>query len=199
MSVKGAIHSIETFGSVDGPGVRFVIFLKGCAMRCQYCHNPDTWKCGEPDTDSEALDTAGNPFTGEGDFFDKFQELMNVTDLILLDLKVYDEKKHRALTGKSNRNILDLAKYLSDIGKPVWIRHVLVPGINDSDEDLQKLDTFLQTLHNVARVEILPYHTLGAYKWEELGYTYALKDVLPPDKALVKHANELLHTAQYDS
>lgn len=246
MSVKGAIHSIETFGSVDGPGVRFVIFLKGCAMRCQYCHNPDTWKCEEPDTDSEALlkramryrsywgknggitvsggepllqidflldlfqkakkenihtvlDTAGNPFTGEGDFFDKFQELMNVTDLILLDLKVYDEKKHRALTGKSNRNILDLAKYLSDIGKPVWIRHVLVPGINDSDEDLQKLDTFLQTLHNVARVEILPYHTLGAYKWEELGYTYALKDVLPPDKALVKHANELLHTAQYDS
>ena len=102
---------------------------------------------------------------------------MNVTDLILLDLKVYDEKKHRALTGKSNRNILDLAKYLSDIGKPVWIRHVLVPGINDSDEDLQKLDTFLQTLHNVARVEILPYHTLGAYKWEELGYTYAIKDV----------------------
>lgn len=245
MSVKGAIHSIETFGSVDGPGVRFVIFLKGCALRCQYCHNPDTWTCGEADTDSEALlkkalryrsywrknggitlsggepllqidfvldlfqrakkekvhtviDTAGNPFTREGDFFVKFQQLMEVTDLILLDLKVFDEEKHLALTGKSNRNILDLARYLSDIGMPVWIRHVLVPGINDSDEDLKKLDTFLQTLHNIQRVEILPYHTLGAYKWKELGYTYTLNEVQPPAQELVEHAKELLHTAQYE-
>ena len=204
MSVKGAIHSIETFGSVDGPGVRFVIFLKGCAMRCQYCHNPDTWKCWEPDTDSEALLKRAmryRSYWGKngGITVSGGEPLLQIDFLLDLFQKAKKENIHTVLTGKSNRNILDLAKYLSDIGKPVWIRHVLVPGINDSDEDLQKLDTFLQTLHNVARVEILPYHTLGAYKWEELGYTYALKDVLPPDKALVKHANELLHTAQYDS
>ena len=206
MSVKGAIHSIETFGSVDGPGVRFVIFLKGCAMRCQYCHNPDTWKCGEPDTDSEALLKRAmryRSYWGKngGITVSGGEPLLQIDFLLDLFQKAKKENIHTVLdtTGKSNRNILDLAKYLSDIGKPVWIRHVLVPGINDSDEDLQKLDTFLQTLHNVARVEILPYHTLGAYKWEELGYTYAIKDVLPPDKALVKHANELLHTAQYDS
>lgn len=244
MSVKGAVHSIETFGSVDGPGVRFVIFLKGCALRCQYCHNPDTWKCGEPDTDSEQLlkkalryrsywgknggitvsggepllqidflldlfqqakkegihtviDTAGNPFTTEGIFFEKFQKLMEVSDLLLLDLKVLDEQKHIALTGKSNQNILDMARYLSKINKPVWIRHVLVPGINDSDEDLKQLDAFIQTLHNVKRVEILPYHSLGAYKWKELGYSYALHDVQPPKKELIAHANALLHTADY--
>lgn len=244
MSVKGAIHSIETFGSVDGPGVRFVIFVKGCAMRCQYCHNPDTWKYGEADTDSETLlkkalryrsywgkdggitvsggepllqmdflldlfqrakqehihtviDTAGNPFTMEEHFFVKFQQLMDVTDLLLLDLKVYDEEKHRALCGHSNRNILAMARYLSDIKKPVWIRHVLVPGINDSEEDLLQLDHFLQTLHNVERVEILPYHSMGAYKWKELGIPYALEDVLPPSEESITRANALLHTSAY--
>lgn len=246
MSVKGSIHSFETFGSVDGPGVRFVIFLKGCAMRCQYCHNPDTWKMGEAKATSEeilqkalryrsywgkdggitvsggepllqldflldlftkakqkgihtVLDTSGNPFTREEPFFSKFQQLMQVTDLLLLDIKVFDAQKHLSLTKQPNANILDMARYLSDIQKPVWIRHVLVPQINDTPQDLDALDQFLQSLQNVQRVEILPYHTLGVYKWKELGYTYDLEGIQPPDPASIEEAKKRLHTTSYPS
>ncbi|MGC4019807.1 MAG: pyruvate formate-lyase-activating protein [Muricomes sp.] len=240
----GYVHSLETFGSVDGPGVRYVIFMSGCAMRCQFCHNPDTWnmKSGTPYTAGQlldkakryrsywgndggitvsggepllqidflielfrkakaegihtVLDTSGNPFTRETPFFEKFQELLKYTDLILLDIKHIDEQQHKELTGRINSNILDLARYLSEAGQPVWIRHVLVPGLSDKDEYLKKLDNFLQGLHNVEKVEILPYHTMGAYKWEELGLEYPLKGVEPPSKERVENARRLLHAVE---
>lgn len=239
------IHSIETFGSVDGPGVRFVVFLNGCHMRCKFCHNPDTWDIngGEERTSDElltqalkyktywksgggitvsggepliqidflneffkkakakgvhvTLDTSGNPFTREEPFFSKFKELMNVTDLVILDIKEIDESKHKKLTGWSNLNILDMAKYLSEINKPVWIRHVLVPGGSDNDEELIRLNEFIKTLSNVDRVEVIPYHDLGIFKWEKLGIAYPLINVKPPTKERIENAKKLLYTSEY--
>ena len=234
------IHSIESFGSVDGPGIRFVIFLKGCAMRCQYCHNPDTWdraggnlrsvdevlaqalryrsywgeKGGITVSGGEALlqirsltelfrkakalgintclDTSAQPFSRETTNISAFEELMNYTDLILLDIKHIDSNAHKHLTGWKNENILDCARYLSDIKKPVWIRHVLVPGINDDDDSLHKLRKFLDSLGNIERVEVLPYHDLGVYKWEQLGLPYTLSEVKPPTEENLLHARKIL-------
>mgnify|MGYP002930370052 FL=1 len=242
---KGYIHSLESFGSVDGPGVRYLIFTTGCAMRCQFCHNPDTWDMnsgtlytadelidkawkyrtywgskggitvsgGEPLLQIDfllelfqkakergintTLDTCGNPFTREEPFFSKFQELMKVTDLVMLDIKHIDDEQHKILTGQTNKNILDMARYLSDTGKPVWIRHVLVPERSDKDEYLHRLHDFIETLDNVEKVEVLPYHTLGVYKWKELGIPYQLEGIDPPSKERVENANRILETAKY--
>jgi len=133
------------------------------------------------------IDTSGAPFTREEPFFSKFEELMKYTDLLLLDIKHIDDEQHKILTGHTNQNILDLARYLSDINKPVWIRH---------DEYLKKLDAFIQTLSNVEKVEVLPYHTLGEYKWKELGMEYPLEGIEPPTEERIRNANELLHTGK---
>lgn len=246
--ILGRIHSTESFGAADGPGVRFIIFVQGCRMRCRYCHNPDTWSLegdsttvemspeealnkalryksywkngggitvsgGEPllqidfllelfklakaEGVSTCIDTAGNPFTREEPFFSKFQELMKYTDLLLLDLKEIDPARHKDITAFDNSNILDMAKYLSDIGKPVWIRHVLVPGLSDFDEDLTKLREFIDTLKNVEKVEVLPYHTLGKFKWENLGIKYSLEDTNPPTAERVDNAQKILGAGKY--
>ena len=237
----GHIHSTESFGAADGPGVRFIVSMQGCHMRCRYCHNPDTWKMdgGDEVTADEILkralrfkpywgkdggitisggepllqidfvielfkkakelgintciDTAGNPFTKEEPFFSKFEELMKYTDLLLLDLKEINPTRHKDLTGFDNSNIIEMAKYLSEINKPVWIRHVLVPEHSDFDEDLDALGDFIDTLSNVDRVEILPYHTLGKFKWENLGIPYTLESISPPSAERIENAKQRIH------
>ena len=143
------------------------------------------------------LDTAGNPFTREEPFFSRFQELMELTDLFLLDIKIMDGEKHRFLTGHGNENILDMARFLSDRGKDVWLRHVLVPGLTDGEEDLRALAEFAASLKNVKRFEVLPYHTLGLFKWEKLGILYTLKEVPVPAKEEVDRACRILRTEEY--
>jgi len=238
--VLGNIHSTESFGSVDGPGIRFIIFLKGCHMRCRYCHNPDTWDsanndlCSADDLLDQAeryrpywgstggitvsggeallqidflldlfrkakargintcLDTSAQPFTRKEPFFSKFRELMSLTDLVLLDIKHIDPVAHKALTQWDNTNILDCAHVLSGMGVPVWIRHVLVPGVIDDDDSLRRLRSFIDTLTNVQKVEVLPYHTLGVYKWEQLGLNYTLNGIEPPTAECLANARHIL-------
>ncbi len=243
--MEGYIHSTESFGSVDGPGVRFIIFFAGCSMRCKFCHNPDTWDMmkgvkmtsdellekalryrpywkdvggitvsgGEPLLQLDFLlelftkakekgintciDTAGIPFTREAAWFEKFSTFMSVTDLLLVDVKHIDEDAHVALTGKTGKNIIDMLSYLSEIEKPVWIRHVLVPGITDNDEYLTKTRDFIRTLRNVRRVDVLPYHTLGAMKYQMMGLKYPLEGVDAPTPERIKNAKSLLETERY--
>lgn len=247
--MKGYVHSIETFGLVDGPGVRYVLFVQGCKMRCRYCHNPETWKiCTDEDekmdvglgwqTAKEAfdrayryqnywknnggitvsggepllqidfvtelfryakekgahttLDTSGSIYGEEPATVEKFEKLMEVTDLVMLDIKEMDEEKHKKLTGRSNKNILAMADKMNEMGKEMWIRHVLVPGLTDGKEDLKALRNKLDEWTNVSRVEILPYHTLGLFKWENLGIPYSLEGVPIPTEEQVKEAEEIL-------
>ena len=221
--IYGNIHSIESCGTVDGPGIRFVVFTQGCPLRCQYCHNPDTWEfkennkmtvqeimdqyegvkefCsggitvtgGEPlcqiDFVTElfkkakeknihtALDTSGLLFNKNDTT--KIDELLKYTSLVLLDIKHIDDEEHKKLTGHSNKNILEFAKYLSDIKKPIWVRHVVVPGITFKEEYLTKLGEFLATLNNIAALDVLPYHDMAIPKYENLGITYPLLGVPP--------------------
>lgn len=238
--ILGKLHSIETFGAVDGPGIRFVIFLKGCNMRCKYCHNPDTWfgKYYENKTAEEliskalkyktywkkeggitvsggdpllqidflielftlakkygintCIDTSGEPFNDNEDYLEKLDKLLNLTDLVILDLKEMNNEKHKWLTSKSNENILKFAKYLSDKNKKMWIRHVLVPTITDDENDLIELKKFVRTLNNVEKFEILPYHSFGTFKYKELNLPYQLLDIKEPTEEEINRAKKIL-------
>lgn len=229
------VHSIESFGAVDGPGIRFVLFLQGCNLKCKYCHNRDTWdmRLGTYKSLDEVFDkimryknyiypnggvtiTGGEPLLQAPfliELFTKLKEenihtcidtsgmvvineeikkLLSLTDLVLLDIKHIDNEKCKSLVGTSNKLELEFAKYLSDNSIPVWIRQVLVPGYTDSKEDLEKLKTFLSTLNNVKKIELLPYHSIGKYKWEKLGVKYELDDVRDANNNDIKRAKEIL-------
>ncbi|MCT4508947.1 MAG: pyruvate formate-lyase-activating protein [Tepidibacter sp.] len=220
MGIKGRVHSLETFGTVDGPGIRFIVFTQGCPLRCKYCHNRDTWdpKGGqEYDVDeliSEivkykpfmissggGLTVSGGDPTLQPEFLksllikakdndihtaidtsgfvdiDIIDSILDYTDLVLLDIKHINRDSFKDLTGVYNNKTLNFAKHLSYKKIPTWIRYVLVPGITDKENDIRELCKFINTLDNIEKVEILPYHSMGRFKWEELGYEYPLEDI----------------------
>lgn len=227
----GHIHSLESFGTVDGPGTRFVVFVQGCPMRCKYCHNPDTWPmsegtpmepsyiieqynrnapfyrngggltvtggeplmqidflielfslCKEKDIHT-CLDTSGIAFNPDNEvMMPKFDKLMTVTDLVMLDIKHIDPEVHKDLCQQPNENILKFAAYLNDKKVDMWIRHVIVPGITDNDEDLFNLGYFIGQFSNLKALDALPYHTMGAVKYEKLDMEYPLKGVPAMDR-----------------
>ncbi len=238
--MNGRIHSFETFGTVDGPGTRFVVFVQGCPMRCLYCHNPDTWKTeggkivtvdeilrefdkkkefyrkggitvtgGEPlmqiDFVTElftackkknihtCLDSSGIMFNESNpQWMEKFDRLVKVTDLVMLDIKHIDDEEHKKLTAHSNKNILAFARYLDKNHVETWIRHVVVPGITFKEEYLKRLGCFMAELKNVKALDVLPYHTMGIVKYESLGMEYPLKGVEPLSKADAMKAREIV-------
>lgn len=223
--MEGYIHSIETFGTVDGPGTRYVVFVKGCPMRCQYCHNPDTWgragattmtpkeilddydrykefyrgggitvTGGEPLVQIDflielfelakekgihtCLDTSGIMFRRDNpETLAKYDRLMQSTDLIMLDIKHIDPEEHKKLTAQPIDNILDFLTYLDEKEKIIWIRHVLVPGITLIPEYLEKLGYYIGQFKHIKALDVLPYHSMGKTKYEQLGMDYVLKDV----------------------
>lgn len=221
--MNGYIHSTESFGTVDGPGIRFVVFFQGCPMRCLYCHNPDTWQLTGTETTADALlqmynrnktfythggitATGGEPMLQPeflAELFGKAKQngihtcldtsgicwnlqhpaladtVLDVTDLVMLDIKHIDDERHRALTGHSNRNILNFAEHISERGIPLWIRHVIVPGWTDDAIEQEALGYFIGGLKTLKALDCLPYHDLGKRKYEALGMSYPLSDTPP--------------------
>lgn len=238
--MDGYIHSLESFGTVDGPGVRFVIFCQGCPMRCKYCHNPDTWEMGkgmrmspqeligeyarnkafyahggitvtggEPLVQIDFLlelfalakeqnihtciDTSGITYReGESAYNQKLDRLMEMTDLVMLDIKHIDADAHRELTSQPNEGILAFAKYLERKNVPLWIRHVVVPGITDDEGALSRLGAFIGGLKNLKALDVLPYHTMGEVKYEQLGIPYPLKGLEAATKEQVARAKGII-------
>lgn len=238
--MSGRIHSLESFGTVDGPGVRFVVFVQGCPMRCAYCHNPDTWEMnagtimeasdiiadykrnegfykdggitvtgGEPlmqldflyelfslakeENIHTCIDTSGIAFNPDNAIWmEKLNKVLALTDLVMLDIKHIDPVKHKELTAQPNDKILAFAEYLSDHGKDMWIRHVVVPGITDDDKYLYQLGYFVGGLKTLKALDVLPYHDMGKVKYEKLGMDYKLKDVPPMDKKKVIKKKEVI-------
>lgn len=233
--MKGRIHSFESLGAVDGPGIRFVIFMQGCSLRCKYCQNRDTWdihggteyECdeifekilryksyiapdggvtisgGEPLLQASFLielfnklkkegihtciDTSGNVALTE-----EIKRLIDLTDLFLLDIKCINDKVCKELTGVSNKKELEFARYLSDNNKKMWIRQVLIPAITDDEKDLKDLSEFIKSLNGVEKIEILKYHDLGRFKWENLKLKYPLENYRIANETDVKRAKEIM-------
>ncbi|MFP4426449.1 MAG: pyruvate formate-lyase-activating protein [Spirochaetaceae bacterium] len=223
-TLSGHVHSVESFGTLDGPGIRYVIFFQGCHLQCLFCQNRDTWErragrvvtvkelMGEIQRYKPYMRSSGGGITASGgdpilqprfvtELFRAARaegihtaldtsgvtavspavvELVAETDLVLLDIKQIDTGRHRELTGHGNERVLAFARFLDSIRKPVWIRHVIVPGYTDSNESARETAAFLAGLSNVERVELLPYHAFGSHKWEALGEAYPLGDVAPP-------------------
>lgn len=233
--MKGRIHSFESLGAVDGPGIRFVIFMQGCSLRCKYCQNRDTWdihggteyECdeifekilryksyiahdggvtisgGEPLLQASFLielfnklkkegihtciDTSGNVVLN-----DEIKRLIDLTDLFLLDIKCINDEVCKELTGVSNKKELEFARYLSDNNKKMWIRQVLIPAITDDEKDLKDLSKFIKSLNGVEKIEILKYHDLGRFKWENLKLKYPLENFRTANETDVKRAKEIM-------
>ncbi len=235
-NVVGKIHSFESLGAVDGPGIRFVIFMQGCNLKCKYCQNRDTWdiNLGSAYTVKEVIEkimryknymvasnggvtlSGGEPLLQQDFVISLFQELkkqnistcidtsgmfgitnkikqiVDLTDIFLLDIKSINDETCKNLTGFSNKQELEFAKYVSGKNKRLWIRQVLVPGITDKKEDLLQLKKFLDSI-NVEKFEFLPYHKLGKYKWEKLGLSYELEDVRTANNDDVKRAKKIMN------
>lgn len=232
--VKGRIHSLESFGTVDGPGLRFVIFLQGCPLRCLYCHNPDTWdvhvpapyEMTAPELLQEVLKyknyirqggvtvTGGEPLLQAAFLKEFFRlckeeglhtvldtsgyiyspqalEVLTYTDLVLLDIKAIDPGQYKTLTGVKLNNTLKFLDYLEEHRIDTWIRHVIVPGLTDDDEQLEKLAHYLTPYAVVKKVELISYHTMGAHKYEQLGINYTLKDTSPLSPERLENARQI--------
>lgn len=234
-NVTGRIHSFESLGAVDGPGIRFVVFMQGCHLKCKYCQNRDTWdiNSGEQYTVKQVVEkimryknyivasnggvtlSGGEPLlqqdfvislfqelkkqnistcldtSGMFTITDKIKQIVDLTDIFLLDIKSINDETCKWLTGSSNSLELEFAKYINEKNKRIWIRQVLVPGITDKKEDLLKLKEFLKTI-NVEKFEFLPYHDLGKYKWEKLGVPYELEDVRVASNKDVERAKKIM-------
>lgn len=234
--LEGYIHSIETLGTRDGPGIRFVVFMQGCSLRCKYCHNPDTWRLsdGKKTTIAELMEkinkcmpyikrskggvtiSGGEP-TLQFDFTlellkkcqeegfhtavdtsgyvdrEKFREMIKHVNLVLLDIKHINDEKHQKLTGVSNYKTLQIVKLLEEEGKPYWVRHVIVPGYTDDNNSLNELASLLQGKKYLEKLELLPYHNLGEYKWSELGIDYELKGLEPPSEGMMQEIGNMFN------